>query len=273
MFTADSHYAIGKSHLYCQDYALQGQRPVPFLIVSDGCSSSPHSDTGARLVAQAAREYLQERLAQRDGVPDYREMGLYVARKAQAAARVVGIPESALDATLLTAFALGDSLRVHAYGDGQVVTRDLDGRWRSVRVGFSHNAPYYLSYLTQRPRHADYARVSVAHHKRIEDSNGEYSGVFNCQEPSVFCFDAAWLALLAIASDGLDSFVDHGSRSPVPTDRVIPEMLTLKNPADGFVKRRMGRALRTYAKRGIWPSDDLALGVLLRRDEGGGDTT
>ena len=59
-----------------------------------------------------------------------------------------------------------------------------------------------------------------------------------------------------------------GSRSPLPMEEVIPELLTMKNPADGFVKRRMGRALRTYAKRGIWPSDDLALGVLLRRAEG-----
>lgn len=272
MFTADSHYAIGKSHLYCEDYALQGQRPAPFLIVSDGCSSSPHSDTGARLVAQAARGYLQGHLRQRQDVPDYRAMGLSVALKAQAAARAIGIPESALDATLVTAFAFGDSLRVHAYGDGLVVTRDLDGAWRSIRIGFSLNAPYYPSYLTQRTRHAKYAKWFVGQEKRVTDSAGQYSGVSDCQEPSQFSFDAARVALLAIASDGLDSFLDHGCRSAVPMEQVIPELLTLKNPADGFVKRRMGRALRTYAKRGIWPTDDLALGVLLRRDNGGGGT-
>jgi hypothetical protein len=272
MFTADSHYAIGKSHLYCEDYALEGQRPAPFLIVSDGCSSSPHSDTGARLIAQAAREYLQGHLAQRQDAPDYREMGLYVALKAQAAARVIGVAESALDATLVTAFAFGDRLRVHAYGDGLVVTRDLDGAWRSIRIGFSHNAPYYPSYLIQRTRHAEYAEWSVGQEKRVNDSAGQYSGVFDCQEPSQFSFDAARIALLAIASDGLDSFVDRGRRSPVPMDQVVPELLALKNPADGFVKRRMGRALRSYAKRDVWPADDLALGVLLWRANGGGET-
>ena len=203
MFSADSHYAIGKSHLYCQDYALHGQRPTPLVIVSDGCSCSPHSDIGARLIAQAAREYLQGCLAKGEAPPEYPEMALYVAVKAQAAARVIETPESALDATLVTAFSLGGSLWVHAYGDGLVVTRDLAGQWRSIRIGFSHNAPYYPSYRTQPTRRADYADHSVGQEKRIDDSQGQYTGVFDCQAPSFFSFDAEQTALLAIASDGL----------------------------------------------------------------------
>jgi len=44
------HYRTGKSrHKSCEDYTLSGSDPMPYLIVCDGCSSSPQTDIGAML--------------------------------------------------------------------------------------------------------------------------------------------------------------------------------------------------------------------------------
>ena len=55
----DSYYTIGKVHLYCQDYVFQGWKPVPHVILADGCSASPNSDVGARLLVLNARRELE----------------------------------------------------------------------------------------------------------------------------------------------------------------------------------------------------------------------
>ena len=46
----DAYYTIGRMHRFCQDYVCQGVDPIPHLIVADGCSATPDSDLGARLL-------------------------------------------------------------------------------------------------------------------------------------------------------------------------------------------------------------------------------
>src|SRR5215203_2249321 len=46
----DCFFNIGATHSVCQDYVVAS----PYLILSDGCSSSPDTDIGARLLVKAA---------------------------------------------------------------------------------------------------------------------------------------------------------------------------------------------------------------------------
>ena len=52
MSHADAAFTIGKTHAVCQDYALaqnaSDTSPLRATWLSDGCSSSPHTDIGAR---------------------------------------------------------------------------------------------------------------------------------------------------------------------------------------------------------------------------------
>ena len=58
--TADAYFAIGRTHDVCQDYALASDDvPKTWALVSDGCSSSPASDIGARLLGRAAAHALE----------------------------------------------------------------------------------------------------------------------------------------------------------------------------------------------------------------------
>ena len=52
----DSAFQIGKTHDICEDFALTGTKNsiVPYTIVSDGCSSSPLTDVGSRILSFAA---------------------------------------------------------------------------------------------------------------------------------------------------------------------------------------------------------------------------
>jgi hypothetical protein len=45
-------------HRFCQDYVCQGWDPIPHLILADGCSATPDSDLGARLLVLNARHLL-----------------------------------------------------------------------------------------------------------------------------------------------------------------------------------------------------------------------
>ncbi len=266
MFISDSHYAIGKSHLTCQDYALSGHHPVPYAILADGCSSSADSDVGARLLALAARDFLSDHFSRTVQAPHYRRLGLYAALKAQAAARAIGVAQPALDATLLAVFTAGEQLFVYAYGDGFIVSRDPRGHWRIVRIEFTHNAPFYPAYLAVPSRLVEYHALSRGEEKRVTDSGAEYQGRFDCRAKSILVFARQDIDLLAIASDGLDSFVDRHNRSQRPAEDLATEFLTLKNRSPGFVKRRMSRALRTLGAHQVLPADDLSIGALVRSE-------
>ena len=56
----DWYFTIAKQHVVCEDYALTGWEPVPYTIVCDGCSSSEHTDVGARVLAWSAKKALQQ---------------------------------------------------------------------------------------------------------------------------------------------------------------------------------------------------------------------
>ena len=54
----DHYMTIGSSHQVCEDYIISGTEPFPYIILSDGCSSSKDTDIGARILAQCAKNYL-----------------------------------------------------------------------------------------------------------------------------------------------------------------------------------------------------------------------
>ena len=56
---SDSYFEIGNTHMVCQDYALNGSSPdnrLHYSIVSDGCSSSKHSEIGAQILCHVAQD-------------------------------------------------------------------------------------------------------------------------------------------------------------------------------------------------------------------------
>lgn len=252
------HYRTGKSrHKSCEDYTLSGSEPMPYLIVCDGCSSSPQTDIGAMLLAVSARNHIREMMADNPIPPDYYALGNNVIRRAAASASLLEIPQYSLDATLLAAICTGGHVFVYVYGDGFVITKDSSGvHIREIR--FESNAPYYLSYLLNEDRRNAYQRESDTP-KIIADGqtvNLAYHA------PVFFDFQADQLSMLMLGSDGLSSFTDMQGH-PLSAHEVISEFIAFKNFKGEFVKRRAKRAITDFEKRLVINTDDVSVAAML----------
>lgn len=267
----DAYYTIGKLHLFCQDYALYGLEPVPYLILADGCSAAPDSDLGARLLAMNARRLLP-RFARPASEEERRvwhwPLGRRIVRRAARQARDLRLDPSVLDATLLIAWSDGMTVHAHLYGDGCLAVRNAEGRVATIGVEYAENAPYYLSYLLDPERWAFYREAigepATAQSIHYQSDTGESVHQERFDAPTVFDFDLATFPVVAVATDGLDSFVTAETGTGLDLRTVAREMLDFTHLDGAFVQRRLRKTLFDYAQRGIFNLDDIGLGVFVR---------
>lgn len=271
----DSHYTIGKTHLYCQDYAVHGREPLPHVILADGCSASPNSDLGARLLALNARLELA-RFARNGGGEAERaarhwHLGRRIARRAAKQARDLGLDPEVLDATLLLAWCDGTAVHAHLYGDGCIATRRADGGLAVIQVEYAENAPYYLSYLLDAERNALYQEAvgdpAVAQSIRhLDEAAGVSSRRERFDAPLAFAFDLATFPVVAVATDGLQSFLNAETGAWVEVLGVARALLDFRGGVGAFVRDRVEKALHEFGNRLQFNLDDLSLGAFAKVD-------
>ena len=141
----DIFLEIGHQHKVCEDYIISGNAPEPFIILSDGCSSSNNTEMGARILCHLAKQYLRYRGNDLHNI-DHKKMGRWIIHNAEMTARQLGLTLNCLDATLMVSYFIDNRLYVFVYGDGVIVLKKGD-EFSYYIVDFSNNAPYYLSYL------------------------------------------------------------------------------------------------------------------------------
>ncbi len=267
----DAYYTIGRLHLFCQDYALYGEEPVPHLILADGCSAAPDSDLGARLLVLNARRLLPrfahaanegERLAR------HWPLGQRIVRRAARQVRDLGLDRTVLDATLLVAWCDGTTVHVHLYGDGCLAVRRADGGVATIQVEYAENAPYYLSYLLDPERWALYqeaiGKPATAQNIHYQSDAGESIRQERFDTPTVFSFDLATFPVVAVATDGLHSLVAAETGARLDLRTVARAMLDFPNLDGAFVQRRLYETLIEYAQQQVFNVDDIGLGAFVR---------
>lgn len=256
---ADASFAIGHRHRVCEDYAVAGRGlGGAFAIVSDGCSSSPQSDFGARLLsAAAARELALGTMSTST-----------VLGAAARAAKAVGLAASALDATLLCAYRAGEEVHVLASGDGVVAAVDDWGTIEAWAIRHPSGAPAYLSYQLDGERRAAYLRDH--HHREVHELFGGQTArvvatsLFDSPYVWRMTLPASRFPVVAVLSDGAESF--RGDEGAVPLARVLTRLLDFKVLRGEFVARRMRRFLtRECSDLGWRHDDDLAMAAIITR--------
>jgi hypothetical protein len=281
---ADSYFALGSTHDVCQDYALAGvaddrvidgrvvdDRPIG--IAADGCSSSPHTDFGARFLAFGAREAL--RRSARGAFASGAVLPL--------ACTLAGgmLPMRCLDATLGVVYGDAVPARIHAWlsGDGIIVARLRDGSGYPVtRVEFSGNAPGYLSYQLSSARFQELADGPGATRRvdelLLDPSFAELEAMWGDeqlseQDPRSFWlyrgYEASKYDLVMVLTDGAQSFQRRvgGALEPVPLHDVLREVLAFKGMKGRFVARRLKRFLGRYCAEHGWShADDFAVAAV-----------
>lgn len=236
---SDAIINIGSTHVVCQDYAIAGR---DYVILADGCSSSPDTDIGARLLVRALDQQLSEQPTK-----EIAELHADAARTALGWADMLALPPQCVDATLLSAHVTDDELVIACSGDGVIILESHSGTLDVRPISSPSGYPFYPSYLHQPDRLSE----MVSHNR--------------CTETIVFKLNAAAYKYAAIASDGLTSFFHtnqtaNGKRvEPVRLADVLTELWSFKNSHGAFVARRLKR----FKKDTRWQhADDLALAVL-----------
>ncbi len=264
----DWYLASSPQHPICEDYALTGASPQPYLIVCDGCSSSTHTDVGARIMAWSAKRILEQITGDASQpFPTYHDFGAAVAEHARASVTRLGAPLTCLDATLLVASVYADVCTVAVYGDGYVGSQDGAGQMTLRRVAYRQNMPYYLSYWHDEARRDCYVAAqsggATACTVTTELDNVSQSAEQPYNAPLTWTFPLAETRLVTIASDGVAALLDQAQNQAIPARVVMTDLLAYKTTKGEFVKRRAKRMLKEYEKNGVALIDDLAVATLL----------
>lgn len=233
---ADTYTRRGWSKRVCADAAdFAGAR----LVLSDGCSSSPDTDLGARLLVRAGGDVT----------------------RALAWADAIGLTVDALDATCLIADADADGVSVSVAGDGVIAARRHDGTIDVWRVECPSNAPGYPVLALDPDRLAAWCdRFGDARQVHGPDGVADVPGIDAIKRH----FSWAEYSLVALFSDGisaLDRRVDTDTGrafEPVPVDEAVAAFLSIPHPRGAFVERR---ARRLFDRTGWRPRDDFSIGV------------
>lgn len=257
----DCAFWIGSNHPVCQDYVIAGQGTV---ILCDGCSSSPDTDIGARLLARSAARLPLNAL-------DGPEQAI---RAAAECAGHLGLPETCLDATLLTLHAENGAFTAACSGDGVIALGRQDGSIDVSLVAFAASYPEYPSYLLDDTRRARWTAQAgnekTRQHWTLTAEGAIIEGETRETGDAVerFFGTAADTCFAAVLSDGVHSFTQtvqtETSRTTVavPVTAVLAGLLAFRSSKGQFVGRRVAAFRKECQKRGWQHSDDVSVGVV-----------
>lgn len=276
-FNLDSYVEIGNTHHICEDYILHGEiGKIPFIVLSDGCSSSAHTDIGSRLIAVSFKRALTD-FINTSGAANMSDDEIFEFIKSKVLYRLeynlesLALKSSVADATMLYAFVFQGKLYTQMYGDGHILLKHVNGDYTQVERSYSENNPYYLSYQLDYMRNKAYS-PSTALIETITNFPGNFDRV-SINVPYNECysavFDAADIQLISIFSDGIESYqylpnADKASsnyRGAGISEPIywVCEMSEYKNTNGEFVKRRMKRVSSENTKAGIGHYDDVSV--------------
>lgn len=253
----DSYFSIGKTHKICEDYAAtyQGEQGT-ILALSDGCSSSPNTDIGSRLLTRKAISLFKQGNLSED----------LIIWGAQKAADDLGIPDCT-DATLLLANINNNGeLTINVWGDGAVFFEFKDGSYQLMTFNFTNNMPAYLSYLVNEKRLALYMRD---YGDRIVDTYNSKYGASTSSTSVIKSYgwqsksNLGELKKILLISDGIQSFKNKETHEPIPAITIAEQLAAIKNPIGFFMVRRMRKFL---AECGWIHDDDLSVAALVVED-------
>ncbi len=289
MIRADCAFRMGRAHLVCQDYALARGGEQAVALLADGCSSSPDTDVGARLLTLSALPLvpcLMEQVTreaadanEKDTVGAMLDKYHYDAvAEARRYIERLGLPGEALDATLLTLAAAEGRWFASVFGDGVVVAARHDGSLDVTVVSYLGGYPYYANYLADVERAQALLKIR-GNQRQIETFTLLPDGAIADMRRETYRTDApcAYVAgdmgeyrFIVALSDGVHSFGQAnaeqagrtGANTPVALANVLRELMAFKTTTGQFAQRRMQKFEQTCARAGWQHHDDISLAVL-----------
>jgi hypothetical protein len=280
-FNLDSYVEIGSTHNICEDYILHGMvGNIPFVALSDGCSSSKFTDIGSRMLTLSFKRALVDfaNLAIQSQMSDsdiFEYIHSRILFRLQFNLESLGLKSSVADATLIYSFVFNDKLYTKMYGDGNIMFKNTDGQCEQINHSYSDNTPYYLSYQLDYMRNKAYGTSIVLSRTttkfpditHLETIKLPYNDSYESVRP------IAEVQMVSLFSDGIESFryspkapnyselIKHKQSIETPIYWVC-EMTEYKNVNGEFVKRRMKRIGVDNMKNYIEHYDDVSVATI-----------
>jgi len=269
---ADSIFHIGATHSVCEDYAIAANqtRTHPYVVLSDGCSTSPDTDIGARLLVKAAEQLLKVDIEHKPATLHNR-----AARLALGWSELLGLPSQSIDATLLTASVFKDEVVASCSGDGLIVMESMEGELDVYSISYPSGYPLYPAYLHQSAR-LEQLTLTERSHKEVQHFHSTSKGGHLRHESTrssdeiteVIRIGSSGCKIVSLCSDGVQSFLktSHSDEArtvePIHVAEVIKELLCFKSLNGAFVARRLQKFLKESAAKGWQHSDDLSIAAI-----------
>lgn len=288
----DSAYQIGKTHDVCEDYALVNNKEnsVPFAVVSDGCSSSPNTDVGSRILTLSAVEQMESIINETEDLGDFD--GNVCISKARDIAKSLNLSPRSVDATLLMA-VVTDRVQINMLGDGVVAIGLDNGDIFTVSLEYRRGYPFYLSYLPESCANFQAWRANlsdkiiktaiISKGKAVREEAFSISGEYfnrkkDKKKPTIYIDGGTYntsiivtlnnLKWITLMSDGVQSFyrTENAGTSLTNVDidykEVVIEALSFKNFNGKFMQRRLNRFLKFCDKNNWHHADDISFGAI-----------
>lgn len=267
---SDAFFSIGKGHPICQDYARAGvsRQGNPYAIVCDGCSSSPDTDFGARLMTMAVQAQLAEGL-----LPDPAR----TLEMIRCNLEWHHLDQQAFDTTMLAALREKDGVRVRLWGDGVIAARRRNGQFTVHTVEHSKGAPKYLSYDLNANRLEGYLETYGNEHRLSVRETPSEKCIVQVGVPAPFedwVFPSRDYDVVALMSDGVQSFQCRSESETsktfldIPVEEIVRELMAFKLMEGKFVQRRVQRFLKDCVTRRWQHVDDLSMAAIWLEDSG-----
>lgn len=248
-------------HPDCQDYVRTGVADFHYAILSDGCSSAPDSDVGARLMVLAAENHLKSSS----------EISVdAIMETAKTYQSTLQVDQSCLSATLLAAWHDQDMFHASIHGDGFVIARKTTGELHVLGTEFTSNAPLYPIYLADERLYQQYLNeFGDFEHRALRSDMIITKDDVTVEQKSFsvdehhgwrYSFSMDEYDLVAVASDGLTSFRENDSHVPLST--TVRSIFDFKGYAGQFVVRRCVRLFNSFHKIGRINTDDFSIAVI-----------
>lgn len=283
----DCYFYIGDSHKICQDYAFNSKlnsaqgTELHIAVVADGCSSSRHTDFGARILSLAfvrtILSYYDLLFRNEDDETDRKKTIIPVLeriliKEAASIASNQGLALTCLDATLLAVFSDGNMVYIMAWGDGFIQLQSPENETINEHIAISNEsgAPYYLSYLLDEDRQKQYKKQYAWPNNLTIEQTGVSNFLLTEHQAEINQHISYYrelkltdlpTAIISVFSDGLDTVIDQ-QQNHVASDLILNELTAFKNTHGEFVHRRMGRFLKRLKQKNWSYYDDIAMASL-----------
>lgn len=249
----DNYLEIGEDHRVCEDYILSGTDPFPYIILSDGCSSSDMVEFGARILCHSAYKFLKS--LPTDILINEKFLGSMIINNAKNVIDLLGISYESLDATLIIAFIIDNQLYVHFFGDGFYFEKNKNMNENILlQINYTSNAPYYLSYSLNKKRLETFKIEFNESCLEVNTIGVDESYKYNMLKHYSFFKNINDIEYFGICSDGLGSFSNN-----IEIINILKNFTSFKNHEGEFLKRRVKRSIKDNNLKHF---DDLSIGVM-----------